>query len=149
MTSSSRRAFLRTTGATGLAVALSDAADALFTAASAGPQPPAGYGPLRSDPGGLLDLPPGFRYRVLSRTGSPWSPGSGFRAASTAWRRSPTGSARYDWSATTRTAWAHGIRCRPRPSTPTTRRPPEARRRSLSIAPERFGPSGSALVAPR
>ncbi len=28
-----------------------------------------GYGPLRPDPGGILQLPEGFSYRVLSRTG--------------------------------------------------------------------------------
>lgn len=28
-----------------------------------------GYGPLVPDPGGLLDLPPGFSYRVISRVG--------------------------------------------------------------------------------
>ena len=29
----------------------------------------AGYGPMRPDPGGIIDLPPGFTYRVISRTG--------------------------------------------------------------------------------
>lgn len=32
-------------------------------------QPEAGYGPLQPDPDGILDLPAGFRYRMLSRTG--------------------------------------------------------------------------------
>lgn len=35
----------------------------------------AGYGELVQDPEGLLDLPPGFRYRVFSRTGDPLSGG--------------------------------------------------------------------------
>ena len=29
----------------------------------------AGYGPLKADPAGMLDLPEGFSYRVLSRAG--------------------------------------------------------------------------------
>ena len=34
-----------------------------------------GYGPLIPDPAGLLDLPRGFSYRVISRTGEPMSDG--------------------------------------------------------------------------
>ncbi|MER6154664.1 alkaline phosphatase PhoX [Streptomyces sp. NPDC001868] len=37
----------------------------------------AGYGPLVPDPNGLLDLPKGFRYRVLSREGDPLRSGEG------------------------------------------------------------------------
>lgn len=33
------------------------------------------YGPLVADPGGLIDLPKGFSYRVLSRLGEPMSDG--------------------------------------------------------------------------
>lgn len=36
---------------------------------------PAGYGPLRSDPAGLLDLPEGFSYRVISEAGQPMADG--------------------------------------------------------------------------
>ncbi|MFJ6937820.1 alkaline phosphatase PhoX [Streptomyces sp. NPDC101132] len=36
-----------------------------------------GYGPLLPDPRGLLDLPAGFRYTVLSRTGTPMRSGQG------------------------------------------------------------------------
>lgn len=36
---------------------------------------PARYGPLIADPNGLLDLPAGFSYRVLSETGQPMSDG--------------------------------------------------------------------------
>ncbi len=39
------------------------------TPAPAKPGSFAGYGPLRPDPAGLLDLPQGFSYRVLSRLG--------------------------------------------------------------------------------
>ncbi|QIG81932.1 DUF839 domain-containing protein [Sphingosinithalassobacter tenebrarum] len=34
-----------------------------------------GYGPLREDPAGLLDLPPGFSYRVISSFGDPMDDG--------------------------------------------------------------------------
>ncbi|MFK0252140.1 alkaline phosphatase PhoX [Streptomyces sp. NPDC090445] len=37
----------------------------------------AGYGPLLPDPDGLLDLPAGFTYRVLSRAGDPLRSGEG------------------------------------------------------------------------
>jgi uncharacterized protein len=33
------------------------------------------YGPLQQDPAGLLDLPPGFTYRVISRLGDPMQDG--------------------------------------------------------------------------
>ncbi|GAA0312504.1 PhoX family protein [Streptomyces polychromogenes] len=36
-----------------------------------------GYGPLLPDPAGLLDLPAGFSYRVLSRAGDPLRSGGG------------------------------------------------------------------------
>ena len=29
-----------------------------------------GYGPLREDPKGIINLPKGFRYKVISRSGS-------------------------------------------------------------------------------
>lgn len=35
----------------------------------------AGYGPLRSDPNGILNLPEGFRYKIISRQGSRMSDG--------------------------------------------------------------------------
>lgn len=34
-----------------------------------------GYGPLQADPNGVLDLPEGFSYRIISRTGSKMSDG--------------------------------------------------------------------------
>ena len=43
--------------------------------APAKPDSFAGYGPLRPDPAGLIDLPEGFTYRVLSRLGDPMDDG--------------------------------------------------------------------------
>ena len=75
----SRRALLLGTGSAGLAIGLSGRADALYTAmpevGRSGPV--TGYGPLLSDPHGLLDLPRGFSYRVLSREGRPLRSGGG------------------------------------------------------------------------
>lgn len=50
----------------------------LLAEGGAGPDPAriaAGYGPLARDPNGILDLPEGFSYRILSRTGDPMSDG--------------------------------------------------------------------------
>jgi secreted PhoX family phosphatase len=45
-------------------------------AASGGKIAPAeGFGPLQSDPDGVMDLPKGFEYRIISRTGQPMSDG--------------------------------------------------------------------------
>ncbi|MEY2229167.1 MULTISPECIES: alkaline phosphatase PhoX [Streptomyces] len=41
------------------------------------PRTDRGYGPLVADPRGLLDLPAGFTYRVLSRAGEPLRSGEG------------------------------------------------------------------------
>ncbi|MFG2297635.1 alkaline phosphatase PhoX [Streptomyces sp. NPDC048603] len=60
-------------------VVFTGALGALFggnTAAAPVPEA-AGYGPLVPDQGGLLDLPEGFRYRVLSRAGDPMGSGEG------------------------------------------------------------------------
>jgi len=68
----SRRAFLERGAATSLAFGALAASLARVTrsawadpAATPGPR----FGPLVRDPGGLLDLPAGFAYRVVSRTG--------------------------------------------------------------------------------
>lgn len=62
-----RRLFLK---ATGTAFAALAASGCMRT--GLGPTPAAaGYGPLLSDPAGLLDLPRGFAYRVLSSLGEP------------------------------------------------------------------------------
>jgi uncharacterized protein len=60
-----RRAFLAATGTAFSALALSGCVARSVTSAS--PRVP--YGPLVSDPAALLDLPPGFSYRVVSRLG--------------------------------------------------------------------------------
>ncbi|MEV6009005.1 alkaline phosphatase PhoX [Streptomyces sp. NPDC051976] len=83
----SRRDFVQRSAITGAGVALAGAVDVLATAPgalAASPaghgteqegqghgthQPALGYGPLFSDPAGLLALPAGFSYRVVTRTG--------------------------------------------------------------------------------
>ena len=69
-----RRRFLAATGSAFAALAASGCVRAPDPLA---PTPLAnGYGPLASDPAGLLDLPPGFSYRVLSSLGDPMSDGT-------------------------------------------------------------------------
>lgn len=79
----SRRSLLAAGG-----IAFSGALGALFAGggsravAARAPRPRApgsgrGYGPLVADPRGLLDLPAGFTYRVLSRAGDPLRSGEG------------------------------------------------------------------------
>jgi secreted PhoX family phosphatase len=71
----SRRSFLSRSAVAGLGVALVGSVDQIFgaTPASAAPggQPgrPVGYGALVSDPRGILALPPGFSYTVVSHAG--------------------------------------------------------------------------------
>jgi secreted PhoX family phosphatase len=74
--SATRREILARTGALGAGIAFTGAFSELFagTAAARGHR---GYGPLVPDPDGLLDLPKGFRYRVLSREGDPLRSGEG------------------------------------------------------------------------
>ncbi len=48
-----------------------------------------GYGPLVTDPAGLLDLPAGFSYRVLSALGSRWTMAAGCPMRLTEWAASP------------------------------------------------------------
>jgi uncharacterized protein len=75
----SRRDFLVRTGAAGLTVGLAGSMDALFTSlpAAGARGPRSGYGPLVRDPRGILDLPRGFHYRILSREGRPMQSGQG------------------------------------------------------------------------
>lgn len=68
----SRRRFL---GATGVAFAAL-AASGCFSRGLEAPRIASGYGPLRDDPAGLLDLPAGFSYRVISRLGDAMDDGS-------------------------------------------------------------------------
>ncbi|MEU2280874.1 alkaline phosphatase PhoX [Streptomyces sp. NPDC013178] len=73
-----RRQVLARTGALGVGIAFSGALSELFTGtAAAHDLGHTGYGPLVPDPHGLLDLPKGFRYRVLSREGDPLRSGEG------------------------------------------------------------------------
>ncbi|MGB3712592.1 MAG: alkaline phosphatase PhoX [Erythrobacter sp.] len=69
-----RRQFL---AATGSAFAALLASGCMTRGAALPEAPPAfdGYGPLVSDPAGMLDLPRGFSYRVLSSLGDPMSDG--------------------------------------------------------------------------
>ena len=74
-----RRQVLARTGAAGAGIAFTGALSELFagTAAAQATGGSAGYGPLVPDPDGLLDLPKGFRYQVLSREGDPLRSGEG------------------------------------------------------------------------
>ncbi|WP_328394990.1 PhoX family protein [Streptomyces sp. NBC_00390] len=74
--SATRRQVLARTGALGAGIVFSGAFSELF-AGTAAARGHAGYGPLVADPAGLLDLPKGFRYRVLSREGDPLRSGEG------------------------------------------------------------------------
>ncbi|GAA3111295.1 alkaline phosphatase PhoX [Streptomyces rectiviolaceus] len=74
--STTRRQVLARTGAVGAGIAFTGALTELF-AGSAAAQGKAGYGPLVPDPAGLLDLPKGFRYKVLSREGGDLPSGEG------------------------------------------------------------------------
>ncbi len=65
-----RRRFLTATGAAFAALAASGCHARL-----PGTAPAPGYGPLRPDPAGLLDLPEGFSYRVISKLGQAMSDG--------------------------------------------------------------------------
>ncbi|WP_344324261.1 alkaline phosphatase PhoX [Streptomyces macrosporus] len=77
--SATRRQILGRAGAVGAGIVFAGAVSELF----AGTDPAhatggrGGYGPLVPDPNGLLDLPKGFRYRVLSREGDPMRSGEG------------------------------------------------------------------------
>ncbi|WP_326610012.1 PhoX family protein [Streptomyces scopuliridis] len=76
--SATRRQILARTGAIAAGITFSGAVSELFsgTAAAQG-LGRRGYGPLVTDPDGLLDLPRGFRYKVLSREGDPLRSGEG------------------------------------------------------------------------
>jgi len=74
-----RRHVLGSAGALGAGIAFTGAISELFagTDAAHATGGRSGYGPLVPDPDGLLDLPRGFRYRVLSREGAPMLSGEG------------------------------------------------------------------------
>ncbi|MEV7425070.1 MULTISPECIES: alkaline phosphatase PhoX [unclassified Streptomyces] len=77
--SATRRQILARTGATAAGIAFTGAVSELFAGSSAAAPRTGGggYGPLVTDPDGLLDLPRGFRYKVLSREGDPLLSGEG------------------------------------------------------------------------
>src|SRR6478609_9284180 len=66
-----RRRFLQATGSAFAALAASGCMRAGVAAAAS----PVGYGPLLVDPNGLIDLPAGFSYRVISSLGEAMSDG--------------------------------------------------------------------------
>lgn len=74
-----RRQVLARAGAVSTGIAVTGAVEQLFAgAAVAAPDGgDRGYGPLVPDPRGLLDLPRGFHYTVLSREGDPLRSGEG------------------------------------------------------------------------
>ncbi|MFE4693195.1 alkaline phosphatase PhoX [Streptomyces sp. NPDC056749] len=71
-----RRQVLAGSAATAASVAFTGAFTELFSG-TADARGHSGYGPLVPDPDGLLDLPKGFRYRVLSREGDALRSGEG------------------------------------------------------------------------
>ncbi|MEU2439642.1 alkaline phosphatase PhoX [Streptomyces rubradiris] len=77
--SATRRQFLSAASALGAGIAFTGALSEVFagTAAAAQSLGRTGYGPLVPDPHGLLDLPKGFRYTVLSREGDRLRSGEG------------------------------------------------------------------------
>jgi secreted PhoX family phosphatase len=67
-----RRSFLRRSAGLGLGITFAGSLDALAgisSAAAATTSKAAGYGPLVSDPAGLLSLPNGFSYKLVAETG--------------------------------------------------------------------------------
>ena len=74
-----RRSLLQRSGAAGLGILLAGSVDSLFAVPASAGGPGGGgafgYGPLVPDPRGLLDLPRGFSYRVISSAGDTLSTG--------------------------------------------------------------------------
>ncbi|MFI0985637.1 alkaline phosphatase PhoX [Streptomyces exfoliatus] len=75
--SATRRQILSRTGAAAAGIAFTGAVSELFAGSAVAAGSRGGYGPLVPDPAGLLDLPAGFRYTVLSRQGEPLRSGEG------------------------------------------------------------------------
>lgn len=71
-TAMSRRGFLGRTAATGMGIALAGTLEGIAgpRSAVAADLPRAGYGDLVPDPAGILALPAGFSYRVISQSGT-------------------------------------------------------------------------------
>jgi secreted PhoX family phosphatase len=77
-TPQTRRHVLALAGRSAAGIAFVGSIPEIFAGtAAAAPRDSSGYGPLIPDPDGLLDLPRGFRYRVLSREGDPLRSGEG------------------------------------------------------------------------
>ena len=70
-----RRHFLGATGAAFSGLLLSGCAGRMATQGATAAAPFEGYGPLVADPNGLLDLPRGFSYRLLSSLGDTMADG--------------------------------------------------------------------------
>ena len=67
---SSRRSFLKASGACTMGfLGLRSLTDNGFSTPGPRPNAPAGYGELQPDPEGVIELPAGFTYRILSRVG--------------------------------------------------------------------------------
>ncbi|MET9435448.1 alkaline phosphatase PhoX [Streptomyces sp. NPDC006551] len=75
--SATRRQILSRTGASVAGIAFAGALSELFAGSATAAGDTTGYGPLVPDPAGLLDLPEGFRYKVLSREGDRLRSGQG------------------------------------------------------------------------
>jgi secreted PhoX family phosphatase len=71
-----RRLFLRATASAFAALAASGCMRSPLSGGGASAPPSGiGYGPLRPDPAGLIDLPEGFSYRIISQLGDAMSDG--------------------------------------------------------------------------
>lgn len=70
-----RRSFLRQSGLVIAAGSMGSVIASRSVAHAQGSKLVTGYGPLVADPAGLLDLPAGFCYRVISREGDPLTGG--------------------------------------------------------------------------
>jgi secreted PhoX family phosphatase len=76
--SATRRQVLSAASALGAGIAFTGALSEVFAGTAAAQSlGHTGYGPLVPDPNGLLDLPKGFRYTVLSHEGDPLRSGEG------------------------------------------------------------------------
>lgn len=73
LTATDRRRFLTATGTAFAALLASGCTTRQGSLAAS--RSPAGYGPLVADPAGVLDLPKGFSYRVISKLGDAMSDG--------------------------------------------------------------------------
>ncbi|MEH1866949.1 MAG: alkaline phosphatase PhoX [Nostoc sp.] len=72
----SRRKFFAIAGTTAVGTLMVSPMKGLVAQQADGSRYGIGYGPLLPDPNGLLDLPRGFRYQIISRTGTLMSDGS-------------------------------------------------------------------------